>query len=146
MLAVYASTAHWDRVRDCLQLTPAQTVSLQQLLASLQAAHATCSRQRSQLLQALQQQYMATLGWQGTAAYPSCYMAAGAAAVTDALLADISDSIAGDCGILLEGSSFLWGPQVGCVVMKLVFVRACVFVGSQVIGGAHKDKVVCCAC
>jgi hypothetical protein len=110
--AVFASPAHWQRVQDCMALTPEQQVRMQQLWAGLQNAHAPFAAKRLVLLQELQQQFVLTRGWAGAACFSTCHAGEVAAAETDRLLGDIGSSMAADYGILLETSRLLWGDEV----------------------------------
>jgi hypothetical protein len=110
--AVFASPAHWQRVRDCMALTPEQQVRMQQLWASLQNAHGPFAAKRLALLQQLQQHFVLTRGWAGIACYSTCHAGEAVAAETDQLLADMGSSMAADHGIFLETCRLLWGDEV----------------------------------
>lgn len=110
--AVFASPAHWQRVRDCMALTPEQQARMQQLWAGLQNAHAPFAAKRLALLQELQQQFVLTRGWAGIAYYSTCHAGEAAAAETDQLLADVGSSMAADYGIFFETCRLLWGDEV----------------------------------
>jgi len=118
----YATPAHWQRVVDSLSLTPEQEATLVQLWSGVQSSHSICFDSRQRLLHALQQQQQqqqqeATGGWPGVAAYGSCQAGEAAAAQAEQLLADVSDTLAADCGLLLETSKRLWGDKV-CVAAR----------------------------
>lgn len=110
---VFATPAHWQRVRDCLGLTPEQELRMLQLWTGLQNAHAPFAARRLELVQSLQQQFWVTNGFAGIAFYDTCFAGEGAAAATDGLLAELGSSMAADYGIFLETCRILWGDEVG---------------------------------
>lgn len=109
----YATPAHWQRVVDSLSLTPEQEANLVQLWSGVQSSHNICFDSRQRLLHALQQQQEVIGRWPGVAAYGSCQAGEAMAVQVEQLLADVSDTLAADCGLLLEASKRLWGDKVG---------------------------------
>jgi hypothetical protein len=94
---VFAAPAHWQRVKECIALSPTQQQQLQkQDLGVLSSS-------------------TAGVGLLGMP-YPTCYAGEGAAAATDELLQGVDDSMAADYGVLLETSKLLWGDEVRCGV------------------------------
>jgi hypothetical protein len=114
---VFAAPAHWQRVKECIALSPTQQQQLQKLWSGLQATHASFAGRRAQLMQDLGVLSSSTagVGLLGMP-YPTCYAGEGAAAATDELLQGVDDSMAADYGVLLETSKLLWGDEVRCGV------------------------------
>jgi hypothetical protein len=111
---VFAAPAHWQRVKECISMSPAQQQQLQRLWTGLQVTHASFAAKRAQLMQQLDELSGSTTGagLLGMAWYPTCFAGAGAAAATDQLLQGVDDSVAADYGVLLETSKLLWGDEV----------------------------------